>query len=354
MIRLVIAENSPTLRALLVHLLSADPEIRVVAEAKDGQEAVEAVARLRPDAVTMDVHMPVLDGFEATRRIMESSPVPIVIVSGTLTDQVQATFRSLEAGALAFVPRPEGPGHPLHEKTAEDLVRTVKLMSEVKVVRRWRRREAAAARPPPARRDLVPAQADVKVVAIGASTGGPLVLQTIVSALPKRYPVPVLIVQHIAPGFVQGLADWLGGCGALPVRVAAAGERAEPGHIYLAPDGSHMGVAADGRIALGNSVEEYGMCPAVAHLFRSVALAFGGRAIGVLLSGMGKDGAAELKAMKELGAVTIAQDKESSVVHGMPGAAIALDGATHVLAPDEIGDFLAALRVRGSADHAAS
>ncbi|MFI4987892.1 MAG: chemotaxis-specific protein-glutamate methyltransferase CheB [Alphaproteobacteria bacterium] len=354
MIRAVVAEDSPTLRALLVHALSADPEIRVVAEARDGQEACEAVERLRPDVVTMDVHMPVLDGFEATRRIMESSPVPIVIVSGTLTDQVTATFRALNAGALAFVPRPEGPGHPMHQKTSDDLVRMVKLMAEVKVVRRWRRRDAALRPPAPARRGSLPSQEDVRVVAIGASTGGPVALQIVLSALPKNYPVPVLVVQHMAPGFIDGLAQWLGESCPLPVRVASAGQDAKPGHVYLAPDGAHMALAGDGCIALSGSATEYGMRPAVAYLFRSVAKAVGGRAIGVLLSGMGKDGAAELKDMRDLGAVTIAQDRESSVVHGMPGEAIALEGAVHVLAPNEIGDFLAALKISGSVKHVLS
>jgi len=183
---------------------------------------------------------------------------------------------------------------------------------------------------------LPPSQTQIRVVAVGASTGGPPVLQGILAALPRDFPVPVLLVQHIAPGFTQGFADWLAQSSSLPVQVGVHGQPALPGHVYVAPDSFHMAIAAQGRIRLNPDEPENGLRPSVSHLFRSVAHTYGPRAIGVLLTGMGKDGALELKLMKEQGAVTIAQDRDTSVVHGMPGEAIKLGGATYVLPPEKI------------------
>ncbi|GGF12877.1 chemotaxis response regulator protein-glutamate methylesterase [Aliidongia dinghuensis] len=338
MIRVLVAEDSPTLREFLVHILSAEADIRVIATAVDGVQAAEAVARLRPDVVTMDIHMPRLDGFAATRRIMEDHPTPIVIVSSTMSDQVAATFRAIEAGALAFVRRPHGIGHREHAADAGELVQTVRLMAEVKVVRRWRKSSIGSRRIAPTAAS-VGAGAKGRIVAIGASTGGPIALQTLLKGLPSDFSAPLVIVQHISPGFVEGFVDWLGGASSLPVRLAQHGEPLLPGHVYLAPDGSHMGVTAD-AIRLDTGHAENGSRPAISYLFRSVAESFGANAAGILLSGMGADGAAELKALRELGATTVAQSKESSVVHGIPGVAIDLGAAGHVLDPVEISKLL--------------
>ncbi|MBB6251035.1 chemotaxis-specific protein-glutamate methyltransferase CheB [Nitrospirillum iridis] len=339
MIRVVVAEDSPTLREYLVSILSAEPGIEVVAIAVDGLQAVEAVARHRPDVVTMDIHMPRLGGLAATRRIMEETPCPIVVVSSTMSDHVAATFRALDAGAVAFVHRPVGVGHPRQAIEAAELAQTVRLMAEVKVVRRWAStsrlpRPEVVVRPMP--EASLPGGTRPAVIAIGASTGGPVALQAILSRLPSDFPVPLLAVQHISPGFVSGFAEWLAGGSALPVQVAKAGDAPRPGHFYLAPDNAHMGLAVDGTIKLDQGAPENSARPAVSHLFRSVTRVHGARAVGVLLSGMGVDGAVELRELRDAGAVTFAQDKESSIVHGMPGAAIALSGATAVLKPDEI------------------
>jgi two-component system, chemotaxis family, protein-glutamate methylesterase/glutaminase len=187
------------------------------------------------------------------------------------------------------------------------------------------------------------APAEVQVVAIGASTGGPVVLQTILSGLPKNFAVPVLIVQHMAPGFVQGFADWLAQSSGFPVHIPTAGEYPRPGHAYVAPDGVHMGVGTGGRVILRRDEPEDGLRPAVSHLFRGVAQVFGRQAVGVLLTGMGRDGAEALKLMRERGAVTIAQDKKTSVVHGMPGEAIRLDAAMYVLPSENIAAALTGL-----------
>ncbi len=340
MIRVLVVEDSATVREFLLDILRSDPEIEVVGTAQTGEEALEAVGRTRPDVITMDVHMPRMNGFDATRRIMESHPTPIVIVSGTvdMADAAKA-FRAIEAGALAVLQRPYGMGHPAHEKTAAELVRTVKLMSEVKVIRRWPRSrpvEIPTEASPSTEFRRQPSQTQIRLVAVGASTGGPPVLQAILAAMPRDFSVPVLLVQHIAPGFTQGFADWLAQSSSLPVQVPVHGQPVLPGHVYVAPDGFHMAVDPQGRVHLNTDEPENGLRPSVSHLFRSVAHAYGPRAVGVLLTGMGKDGAWELKLMKEQGAVTIAQDRDTSVVHGMPGEAIRVGGATYVLPPEKI------------------
>lgn len=349
MIKVLIAEDSAVLREFLVHILNSDPAIQVIGTARDGEEALEAVQREKPDVITMDINMPKMDGFEATRRIMETQPTPIVIVSGSWdTKEVATTFRAVEAGALAVLPRPPGIGHPDHEAMAQELIQTVKLMSEVKVVRRWARPRREGTGPPPrppvtAEVERRPKAAEIRLVAIGASTGGPIVLQTILTALPKDFRVPVVIVQHMAAGFIPGFVEWLAQTSGRPVHVATHGETLLPGHVYVAPDRFQMKVEMGAKISLTHDEPENGLRPSVSYLFRSVASAYGPNAVGVLLTGMGKDGAEELKLMKQRGAVTLAQDKDSSVVHGMPGEAIRLEAATYVFPPEKIAAALAGL-----------
>ena len=343
-------EDSPVVREFLLFILGADPDIRVVGTARDGEEAIEAVRRLRPDVITMDIHMPRLNGLEATRRIMETAPTPIVIVSGSdNAGEVVTTFDAMEAGALAVLRRPDGLGQPAHEAMARELVQTVKLMAEVKVVRRWPRRRFGEPTPRPVEMGLANEPAKLRIVAIGASTGGPPVLQTILSALPKDFPAPVAIVQHIAAGFSRGFIDWLAPSSALPVHLAEQGETMLPGHAYIAPDGVQMKVAGHDRIVLTQDAPENGLRPSVSYLFRSVAEVYGCDAVAGLLTGMGRDGAEELRLLKEKGAITFAQDQASSVVHGMPGEAIRLDAAMLVLPPEKIANVLTSIAHNGYA-----
>jgi len=274
---------------------------------------------------------------------METHPLPIVIVTGvSWAKEVSMAMKAMEAGALAVVLKPRGVGHPDYEPEAAKLVQTVKLMSEVRVVRQWARYRQEAQVLTKTKVKLNRA-AEIKMVAIGASTGGPPAIQKILSRLPRDFPVPVFIVQHIAEGFIQGFVEWLGQTSPLPVHVALHGEYFLPGHVYIAPDGLHMKVKMDGRIWLSSNQHENGLRPSVSVLFHSVAEEFGKNAVGVLLTGMGKDGAKELKLMKEKGATTIVQDKESSVIHGMPGEAINLDAAIYVLSLEKIAGALADL-----------
>lgn len=339
-IRVLVVEDSPVVQEFLLHIFGSDPGISVIGVARNGREAVEAASEKRPDVITMDINMPEMDGLEATRKIMETNPVPIVIVSGNWNPkEVETTFKAIEAGAVSLVQRPAGIGHPEHQKTAKELLQTVKLMSEIKVVKRWPRYKQKA--PECKEASLSEKKAGIEIVAIGASTGGPIVLQTILSRLPKKFQLPVLIVQHMVKGFLHGMVDWLRETSAIPVHIAANGEQIQPGHAYFAPDGFNMGVGNRGEILLNQDESENKIRPSVSFLFQSIAGVYRADAVGILLTGMGRDGAEELKLMKTKGAVTIIQDRESSVVFGMPGVALELDAATYILSPDKIAETLA-------------
>lgn len=338
-IDVLLVDDSPSMRLLLTHLLERDGRIAVVASVDNGRAAIDYLQANtnRPDVVLMDIHMPELDGFEATRRIMETTPLPIVICTATADPrELAVAFRSMEAGAVACVEKPVGPADPEFRARCENLCQTVYLMSEVKVVRRWAkprtgRPGAPVAVPAPGTKLPLP-----RVVGIGASTGGPPVLQAILSGLPRDFGAPLLIVQHIARGFLPGMVEWLNQTTGLHVHIAAHGTLPTPGHAYIAPDDFHLGVSATGRLLLAREPAENGLRPSVSFLFRSLAAHCAETAVGVILTGMGKDGAVELRTMRERGSMTIAQDRETSVVHGMPGEAIALGAAVQVLPADRI------------------
>ena len=337
MIRVLIVEDSPVVSQMLSYILSSDPDIKVVGIATNGEEAIRMTVRLKPDVVTMDIVMPGMDGYEATRKIMETTPVPIVIVSSSYNyTEVAKSFKALEAGALAMIAKPVGIGHPLFEKHSSDLINTIKTLSTIKMGKYKRRIK-------PDKKVIVKkeiARQEIRMIAIGASTGGPPVLQTILSGLPKNLPVPVAIVQHITQGFTAGFTSWLSDVTGFNVCVPENGEICIPGKVYVAPDNAHMVFDYGGRILLNNDPPDNLLKPSVAHLFISVANVFREKAVGVLLSGMGRDGAEGLKMMRDMGAVTIAQDEESSVVFGMNGEAVRLGAARYVLSPEDITQML--------------
>ncbi len=337
MINVLVVEDSPVVREFLIYILNSDPDITVIATAGDGEEAIDALRSHRPDVITMDIHMPKLNGVAATQLIMETQPTPIVIVSGS-TDpaEVGTTFDAIDAGALAVLPRPAGIGHPDHEATARKMIEVVKLMSEVKVIRRWGRMRGASPALHSVRAPLLNRVAQARIVVVGASTGGPPALEAILSSLPKHFPVPILIVQHMTAGFMEGFVQWLKNSSNLPVHIARQGELPLAGHVYMAPDEYQMKVENRGEIVLTRDEPEHGSRPSISYLFRSVAKVYGHDAVAGLLTGMGRDGADELRLLKEKGAITFAQDKESSVVHGMAGEAIRLGAATMVLPLEKI------------------
>jgi two-component system chemotaxis response regulator CheB len=288
----------------------------------------------------MDVYMPGRNGYEATREIMERVPTPIVMMTASLGgEEASMTFAALKAGALAMVEKPGGPSHPEHARSVGQLLTTVKLMAQVKVVRRWPRRDRPASAPLPSTHS----GRWVRIIAIGASTGGPAALAEILRELPGDLSVPIAVVQHITPGFIEGMAEWLGHETRLTVKVAEAGEGVSPGRVYLAPTGRQMGLTHTGRISLKQESGDDGFCPSASYLFRSVAEVYGASAIGILLTGMGRDGAVGLRHLQEAGGVTIAQDEESSVVFGMPGEAVRLGAAAHVLPPRRIARTICAM-----------
>jgi two-component system, chemotaxis family, protein-glutamate methylesterase/glutaminase len=347
MIKVLIVDDSKVIQEFLAHLLTSDPEIQIVGFAGSGSEAIEIAKLKKPDIITMDIHMPGLDGYKATRAIMETIPTPIVIVSGSVnTKELNRIFKAIEVGALAVIHRPPGFENPQFAEAQQELIQTVKLMSEVKVVRLFPRTRKEIILPEPLSQSTEKDLKRIQVIAMGASTGGPAVLQKILSRLPKDLPVPVLIVQHIAAGFVNGLKEWLSSTSGIKIKIAEHGEPLTAGVGYIAPDNFHMGISNSKKIILSDNPPENGSRPSAGYLFRSVAQSMGQNALGVLLTGMGKDGAEDLKIMKEKGALTIVQDEESSIVFGMPGEAFRIGAADKALSPEKIAGLLAGAGVK--------
>jgi two-component system chemotaxis response regulator CheB len=341
-IKVLVVEDSLTAQKILVKILSADSQIEVVAVASSGEEALEQLQHISPDLITMDIHMPGMDGLEVTRKIMETKPVPIVVVSAScLVEDIERAFQLIEAGALTAIAKPIAIGSGDFEATALRLVQTVKDMAAVKVIKRWPKKEKGKQKGQATEiaPNLIPEIKPYKVIAIGASTGGPQAIETILKKLPSDYPASILMVQHIAPGFLGGMVEWLNNILALHVKVAHDGEQLKPGTVYLCPEGKHMGLDKESKIALSSAEPLGGHRPAVAFLFQALAKNYSD-CLAILLTGMGKDGAAELLELKKRGATTIAQDKESSVIHGMPGAAIALGAHCHILNLESIATLL--------------
>jgi len=323
-IRVLVADDSELFRELLAGVVAADPAFQVVAVAADGDEAASRARTLRPDVITMDLNMPDADGFSGIARIMADTPTPILVLTGDPTEAVG--FRALSLGALDILEKPQA--------TADlgaygQLLRSrLRLLAGVKVIRhlrglREKRREAPRA---VARADLV---------VIGASLGGPRALAALLRGLPADFPAPVAVVQHIADGFTEGLASWLASESRLDVREARDGERLRAGRILLAPTGKHL-VLADGVARLSDAPPFDTFKPSVTPLFLSAARQYGARACGVILTGMGRDGAEGLRAIRAAGGPTIAQDEATSAVFGMPRAAIELGAVDRVMPLDEI------------------
>lgn len=330
-IRVLVVDDSLVAREMLTQILTSDPDIEVAGTAVDGHEAIEAVDRLSPDLITMDIHMPKMDGIEAVEHIMAFHPTPILVVSSSVHGEgVGRAFDALGAGALEVVKKPEPRDWAELERLGNEIIRRVKILSRVHVIThvRGKRRPIEPTVGPSG--PAMPIVGGHAVVAIGSSTGGPSALMTVLGALPADFPLPIVVAQHIADGFVPGLVAWLQTGSALPVTPARDGERMEPGHVYFAPTG--LNLAVDGATLRFRTPEPGQLyIPSADTLFRSVAATHGRHAIGVILTGMGADGAAGLKKMRDSGAQTIAQDEETSTVYGMPRAANEMGSACVVL-----------------------
>lgn len=342
-IRVVVAEDSTICRKALVALLEKSRGIQVIGTASNGAEAVRMVQRLKPDLVTMDINMPVMDGYEATRQIMTDSPCPIVMISSNF-DSIH-TFDALKAGALTVLKKPTASDSPeMHAA----LVSQVRLLADVKVFRHWpsernkNGRYPAAAKSPSVD-DSLQKGVKLRLVAIAASTGGPGALATVLRPLPADFPVPILVVQHISEGFAQPFASWLDKQIPLSVRIGSEGDEPKAGEVLIAPDHCHMGLNKKGQITLKEKMPKETICPSANFLFHSVANTYAATAVGVVLTGMGDDGADGLQAMYALGAHTIAQNKESCVVFGMPAVAIERGIIKQVQPLDQIASTLSRL-----------
>jgi two-component system, chemotaxis family, protein-glutamate methylesterase/glutaminase len=307
-LRVVVADDSDSMRTALEKLFSLDPRIEVVGTARDGIEAVEMVKHLRPDLVTMDVMMPRLDGVEATGQIMAECPTRILIVSAYTDDrQIDLSFRAMAAGALEVVSKPAGAAANDLRTWAREVCNTIVLMAEVPVIKRMRRTPTLTDR-------------RVDIVGIAASTGGPLALSKLFGLLPVDLPVPIVVAQHIADGFTEGMVRWLAKTTPLPVEVAQDNTTAVPGRIYFAPDSCDIEVGPQLLLRTPAPAERY--APSGNLLLASIARHYRARGAGIVMTGMGEDGAIGLRALRDAGGVTLAQSQESCVVFGMPKAAL--------------------------------
>lgn len=326
MIRILIADDSTLVRTVLRDLLARDPELEVVGEAGDGRSAVELTARLRPDLVIMDVMMPVLDGIEAVAAIMAATPTPILMLSANTDPQdSRSAFSAIRFGALDVMAKPAGISGAAGPELAEQLVAKVRSLSRIRVMHHFRPNRPAPA--PPAT-----AAGQRRILAIGASTGGPRAILKLLKELPANFPAAVLVVQHIADGFAPGFAEWLDREVPLPVQLARAGEPLPRGRVLVAPNGVHLTVG-DRSVQLSQSPPLHSCRPAVDALFGSLAESgLAAETVGVILTGMGNDGAAGLKRLREQGAYTLAQNEASSAVYGMPKVAIDSGAVDRVLA----------------------
>ena len=329
----LVVDDSAFMRKVISEMIAASTEFRVVGTARNGLDALKQIHALDPAIVTLDVEMPELDGIQTLGYIMSETPRPVVMLSAAGGGAGDAlTIRALELGAVDFVRKPSGPISLDVATVRDQLLDALRAATHVNL-----RGVGMLARPTFAsgdgRRAARPA-AVTHVVAIAASTGGPRALAEVIPALPRDLEAAVLVVQHMPRGFTRSLADRLDLLSPLKVVEATHGQRIEPHSVYLAPGGRHMTVERDGDdacIVLDDGAPIWGVRPSADPLFRAVARVFGGRAVGVVLTGMGRDGAEGLRAMREAGAGAVVQDRETSTIYGMPHAALVTAGADRVV-----------------------
>lgn len=325
-IRVLIVDDSALMREALKVILESDPAIEVVGMAKDGCEGVEKALALKPDVITMDLKMPVMTGLDAIEKIMEEQPIPIIVVSSM---DKAIVVKALSIGAMDFISVTED-----IETISADILDKVKIASRVKPIRRFKQRSYV----PKASKAQVKSGLS-KVVAIGVSTGGPQALQEILAKVPKDLKAGILIVQHISKGFIDGLAEWLNATSCMHVSIGKAGDRLKDGMILLAPDDYHMKIEGDGTVVLSESKNKNDRhVPSIDVMMKSVAEAFGGDAMGILMTGMGSDGVEGIRFIKKVGGITIAQDEKTSIIYGMNKLAVESGSIDHVVPLEKIAE----------------
>ncbi len=341
-IRVLVVDDSAFMRKVLGEMIASDPQLDVCGEAKNGKEAVAQAEALKPDVISMDINMPVMDGLQATEIIMSGNPRPILIVSSESREGADVTLKALQLGAIDFVPKPSS-GIDLDMRTVSDeLLRKLKMAAKVRVVRTASRtRLPEGAQPPkvsPAPSGLVRARNASKfpVVVIAASTGGPATLMKLAPSFPADFPAAVIIVQHMPGSFTSQFSQQLGEASQIPVKEAEAGEMIVPGQIFVCPGSHHLKVSSAGRIILDDGPRINAYRPCADLTLESAAALYGSLTVGVVLTGMGNDGAKGVQAVKAAGGMVIAQDEASAVIFGMPQEAIKTGAVDQVLPLEEI------------------
>lgn len=337
-IRVLIAEDSAVIRDILAHMLGSAKDIGVIGQAEDGVDAVRMAARLSPEVITMDIRMPRMDGLEAIRQIMQKTPTPIIVVANSIHDaDFNISFKAIEAGAMTVVEKPRGLSSKEYETIQNQLVAAVRMVANLKVVARW-----PSVNLPGAARPLPHSLQNrlIQVIAIATSTGGPGVLKQILGQLPQDFAFPMVVVQHITSGFIEPMVSWLNDEVKISVVTAKAGDHLEPGKVLVAPSDFHLAIAPGGIIRLEDSPPIKGQRPSADRFFASVAQTYSSSAVGIVLTGMGEDGADGIETLGKTGAHIIAQNEQSSIVFGMPSQAIQCGVVDEVLSPDEIAQTL--------------
>ncbi len=340
MITVLIVDDLSTARTALRLALEAEPDIKVVAEASGGSEALRLIERWQPALVTMDLFLRRENGLDVAAKIMAASPRPILIVTSADTSDKGLVFRAVEAGVLDVAAKLPSPRSPGYEQQRKRLVRLMKSLSKVPVVRRFRPAKPASEPPPRPRVRIPKSEAGFQMLLIGTSTGGPPALAALLDQLRAPFPLPIAVVQHMAVGFMAGFADWLRQVTGHPIVNVGRRTRPLPGTVYLPPDDHHLRLSSPQMIEPSAEPPHDYQRPSVDILFKSAAVHLGSRAIGVILTGMGGDGSQGMLALLRAGALTIAQDPETCVVSSMPQQAIALGAVGKILALGAIGPEL--------------
>ncbi len=341
-IKVLVVDDSDFVRSFLVDLLAEDDEIEVAGEARNGMEACEKVKSLKPDIVTMDIEMPEMNGMDAIERIMSNYAVPILVV--TSKSDAATAYSAVSKGALEVVVKPD-----LSTVDSGEFIRKVKLLAGIKVITHISAATVESRESAKALSILKPSDESNKIVAIASSTGGPKALSILLSALPEFFPCPIVVAQHIPDEFIQGMTEWLDTCASIRVKTGVEGEILQSGTVYVSPSEKHMKVNRLGRIAFEDRKWNDIFFPSCNVLLKSVAEAYGGNAIGVILTGMGDDGVIGIKAIKDAGGFTIAQNEDTSVIYGMPKAAVETHCIDAVLPIDQISVKLISLNARAKA-----